>query len=128
VKEKLFKISEVAKELNLIDNKNKKPLISTLRFWEKQFSIIKPIKLRGNRYYSKLQVENLRLIKFLLKDKGLTIKGAKDVLKKNINTLDAYSNKVVKNDFRKYNLKDKAEKLLKKIKEIKYGKKNTYKS
>ena len=81
--EKLLDISKTAKELNLINKKNGKPLTATLRFWEKQFKDIKPIKLNGNRrYYNKKQLEKLRLIKFLLKDEGLTIKGAKKISSK----------------------------------------------
>ena len=87
--EKLLDISKTAKELNLINKKNGKPLTATLRFWEKQFKDVKPIKLNGNRrYYDKNQLEKLKLIKFLLKDEGLTIKGAKNIIKSRTYALD----------------------------------------
>lgn len=47
-----------------------------LRFWEKKFSHIKPVKSRGRRYYRPEDIENISEIKHLLYDKGLTIKGA----------------------------------------------------
>ena len=46
-----------------------------LRFWEKKFSHIKPVKSRGRRYYRPEDIENISEIKHLLYDKGLTIKG-----------------------------------------------------
>ena len=120
--EKLLDISKTAKELNLINKKNGKPLTATLRFWEKQFKDIKPIKLNGNRrYYDKNQLEKLRLIKFLLKDEGLTIKGAKNIIKNRTYTLDGSSSNSVKNKFLKEKLKLKANKILNKIRKIKNG-------
>ena len=120
--EKLLDISKTAKELNLINKKNGKPLTATLRFWEKQFKDIKPIKLNGNRrYYNKNQLEKLRLIKFLLKDEGLTIKGAKNIIKNRTYTLDGSSSNSVKNKLLKEKLKLKANKILNKIRKIKNG-------
>ena len=74
--EKLINISELAKLLNLINSKNKKPQNYILRYWEKEFKQIKPTILRNRRYYSKKQIDIIKLIKFLLKDRGLTIKGS----------------------------------------------------
>ncbi len=75
-------ISELSKELKLINKKTGKPANHILRFWEKEFKGIKPTIFKGNRrYYNQHQVDKIKYIKFLLKDKGLTIKGAKKVLK-----------------------------------------------
>ena len=74
-------ISEVAKLLNLINSKNGKPNTHTIRFWEKKFTQLKPKKLAGNRrYYDQNTILVLKKIKYLLKEKGLTIKGAKKIL------------------------------------------------
>mgnify|MGYP001437453010 FL=1 len=74
-------ISEVAKILNLINSKNGRPNTHTIRFWEKKFPQLKPKKLSGNRrYYDQKTITILKQIKYLLKEKGLTIKGAKKVL------------------------------------------------
>ena len=71
-------ISEVAEMLNLVNTKNGNLSTHTLRFWEKQFKQIKPKIFAGRRrYYDKDTIEVLRKIKYLLKDKGLTIKGVK---------------------------------------------------
>lgn len=56
--------------------------ISTIRYWEKQFSILKPKKnKRGVRYFRQTDIENLHIIYHLLKEKGMTIEGAKEYLK-----------------------------------------------
>ncbi len=57
--------------------------ISLLRYWEKEFDIIKPRKNRkGDRLFRPADIKNLKLIYHLLKEKKYTIKGAKDFLKK----------------------------------------------
>ena len=74
-------IGEVAKELDLVNNKNGSLQTHTLRFWEKQFRQIRPsIKAGKRRYYSKKDFETIKLIKYLLKDQGLTIKGVQKIL------------------------------------------------
>ena len=74
-------IGEVALEIGLRDKKNKKLNTHTLRFWEKHFKQIRPKILSGNRrYYSNKDVQYLKLIYELLKNKGFTIKGAKKAL------------------------------------------------
>ena len=83
--------------------------------------------LKNRRYYSEKQINMIKLIKFLLKDKGMTINGVKNVLKSNINTLDDYDLYSLKADYYKKNIKDKSKIILDKIKKIKkYGKKNSY--
>lgn len=56
---------------------------STLRFWEKEFpTVIKPRKnAKGTRNYTKDDIENIRLIHFLLKEKGMTLAGARKKLR-----------------------------------------------
>mgnify|MGYP001381661590 FL=1 len=125
--EKLINISQLSKLLNLINSKTKKPSNYILRYWEKEFKQIKPMILKNRRYYSKKQINMIKLIKFLLKDKGMTINGVKNVLKSNINTLDDYDLYSLKADYHKKNIKDKSKIILDKIKKIKkYGKKNSY--
>ena len=126
---KFIKISELSKILKLTDTLNNKPLNYVLRYWEKEFKQIKPKKINNQRYYSPEQVEIVKMIKFLLKEKGMTISGVKNMLNLKINKLDDYDLDSLKADYYKNNLKDKSKKLLEKIKELKkYGKKNTLKS
>ena len=81
-------IGEVAKILNLVNKKNGNLNTHTIRYWEKEFKNIKPRILSGRRrYYDIVEIEKLKKIKFLLKTKGLTIKGAKYFLD-NDNSLD----------------------------------------
>lgn len=55
---------------------------SLLRFWEKEFSILKPRKnKKGNRMFTKEDLENLKIIYHLVKEKGYTLNGAKEMLK-----------------------------------------------
>lgn len=59
---------------------------STLRFWEKEFKQIKPDKNRqGKRLYSVKDIENIKLIHHLVKEKGFTLKGAKSKLQSTAN-------------------------------------------
>ena len=58
--------------------------VSTIRFWEKEFDILKPRKNnKGNRLFMEEDIKNLRLIHHLLRDRGMTINGAKKYLKNN---------------------------------------------
>ena len=122
---KLINISAVSRILNNIDYKTNKPLNYILRYWEKEFKIIRPKKINNRRYYSEKQIEILKMIKFLLKNKGMTISGVKSLLNQKINDLD-YTNTIsLKADYYKNNLSTKSKKILEKIKKIKeYGKKN----
>ena len=126
---RLFNISEVSKIIKLVDESNKKPLNYILRYWEKKFKQIRPKKINNRRYYTEQQVEIIKLIKFLLKSKGMTISGVKNLLNLNVNKLDDYNSDSLKADYYKLSLKLKSKKILEKIKKIKsYGKKNTLKS
>ena len=73
-------IGEITKDLNLID-KNGNLQTHTLRYWETQFKQVRPTVRAGNRrYYSKKDFQIIKKIKFLLKDKGLTINGVRKIL------------------------------------------------
>ena len=123
---KLYNISELSKILNLIDPKTNKPKNHILRYWEKEFREIKPKKINNRRYYSLRQVEKAKMIKFLLKNKGMTISGVKNLLNLNTNYLDDDKSHSLKADYYKKVLKDKSIDLLEKIRKIKsYGKKNS---
>jgi DNA-binding transcriptional MerR regulator len=126
---KLLKISEVCKYLNLIDPKSKKPNTHVLRYWEKEFKQIKPKKINNRRYYSSKQVEIIKMVKFLLKNKGMTIIGVKNILNLNTNKLDDHNSYGLKADYYKIKIKNKSKSLLEKIEKLKsYGKKNSFKS
>ncbi len=122
--DKLINISELSKLLKIVNIKTKKPSNYILRYWEKEFKQIKPIIIKNRRYYSRKQINVIKLIKFLLKDKGMTINGVKNVLTSNINSLDDYNSYSLKADYHKEVIKDKSKKILEKLKKIKkYGKK-----
>lgn len=124
---KFINISELSKILNLINPESKKPLNHIIRFWEKEFKEIKPKIINNRRYYSSKQVEIIKLIKFLLKTKGMTITGVKNVLNSKINKLDDYDSFSLKADYYKKNIKEKSTKILDKINNLKkYGKKNSH--
>ena len=123
---KFIGISQVSKLLNLIHPATKKPLNHILRYWEKEFKEIKPKKINNRRYYSAQQVEIIKTLKFLLKDKGMTISGVKNLLNLKINKLDEINTHSLKADYYKNILKLKSKILLKKIYRLKkYGKKNS---
>ena len=57
---------------------------SNIRFWENEFDILKPHKNnKGNRMFTNDDIENLKIIYHLLKERGMTIKGAQKKLKEN---------------------------------------------
>jgi DNA-binding transcriptional MerR regulator len=123
---KFLTISELSKKINLINTSTKRPLNHILRYWEKEFKQIRPKKINNRRYYSEKQVEIVRLIKFLLKSKGMTVSGVKNILDTNINKLDDYNSHSLKARYYKTNLKEKSKSILNRIKKIKnYGKKNS---
>ena len=123
---KLFSISDVTKQLNLIDPITKRPKNYILRYWEKEFSEIKPKKINNRRYYSSKQIELIKIIKFLLKNKDISIAGVKKLLNTKINKLDDYNSHSLKAIYFKKKLKFKSDRILNKIKLIKsYGKKNS---
>jgi DNA-binding transcriptional MerR regulator len=55
---------------------------STLRFWEKEFEVLRPTKnKKGNRLFTQKDIEHIALIVDLVKQKGYTIQGAREQLK-----------------------------------------------
>ena len=116
-------IGEVAKILNLkLNNKGVLPT-HIIRFWETQFKQIKPKILNSNRrYYDEKTINILKKIKFLLKDQGMTINGAKKLLNNEVSLkLDEIADKSIRAE----NLKKKLLKISNKLKELKNGKKNS---
>lgn len=70
-----FKIGEVANKFDVNP--------SLIRYWEKEFSIIKPKKsAKGTRLFTKKDIDHFEIIHHLVKEKGMTIQGVKDHLKK----------------------------------------------
>ena len=123
---KFKNISEVSKILDLTNPINKKPLNHVLRYWEKEFKEIKPKMINKRRYYSSKQIKIIKMIKFLLKNKGMTIKGVKNLLASSINKLDGNNFYSLKAEHYKNNLKTKSKIILEKINKIKFnGKKNS---
>ena len=91
-------IGEVAHLLNLKNKKNGKLNTYTLRFWEKEFKQIKPILFNNKRrYYDQKTIDLLFKIKYLLKDKGMTINGVKNALNSKRFDLDELSNVPISN-------------------------------
>ena len=114
-------IGEVAKELNLINPKTGKSNTHTIRFWEKEFKQIKPRILAGRRrYYDSRSIEVLKNIKFLLKEKGLTINGAKKIIDHNGSfKLDGLKNRSINSDIKIRNKLQNISNLIKELKKIK---------
>ena len=78
---KYYRIGDVAELLELPQ--------STLRFWESEFSELRPKRnKKGTRLYTPNDIDILRLIRFLVKDKGLTLDGAREHLRKNRHGID----------------------------------------
>ena len=74
-------IGEVAKTLGLVNKETGHLRTHTIRYWETQFKQIRPtLRAGGRRYYSINDLKIIKYIKFLLKEKGLTISGVKKML------------------------------------------------
>ena len=114
---KIYKsIGEVAKILNLVNKKNGKLSTHTIRFWEKEFKQIKPFIFSGKRrYYDDNTILILKKIQFLLKNKGMTVKGVKIELQNNDSELDEFDNKTINTK----NIKTKLNRISNIIKSIK---------
>ena len=119
-------IGEVTKELGLIDQKTGRLQTHTIRYWETQFKQIKPTIGAGKRrYYSTKVFKKIKYIKFLLKEKGLTINGAKKILNMTethsidgdmnigVNKPDLKTTKVIKNKIKNIS------KIIKELKKLK---------
>ena len=115
-------IGEVAEILELESTGSKKNT-HTIRYWESEFKQIKPIIINKRRHYDDKNLNLLKKIKFLLKDKGMTISGVKKQLNEDFFDVDANENKTIN----ALNLKFKLNKINKLIKDLKTsnGKKNS---
>ena len=115
-------IGEVAEILEL-DSVGSKKNTHTIRYWESVFKQIKPIIINKRRHYDDKNIDILKKIKFLLKDKGMTISGVKKQLNEDFFDVDANENKTIN----ALNLKFKLNKINKLLKDLKTsnGKKNT---
>ena len=115
-------IGEVAEILELDTIGNKKNT-HTIRYWENEFKQVKPIIINKRRHYDDKNIELLQKIKFLLKDKGMTISGVKKQLNEDFFDVDANENKTIN----ALDLKFKLNKINKLIKDLKTsnGKKNS---
>jgi DNA-binding transcriptional MerR regulator len=114
-------IGEVAKILNLVNEKKGTLNTHTIRFWEKKFKQIKPNILNGNRrYYNNDTIELLKKVKYLLKDQGMTINGVKKVLNsdKSLKLDELQNNSINADNSIKIKLK-RISNLIKQIKNIK---------
>jgi DNA-binding transcriptional MerR regulator len=68
-----YPIGEVAEMLDVP--------VSTVRFWENEFGILKPMKnKKGNRLFTQSDIRNIKIIHHLLKEEGMTISGVKKKL------------------------------------------------
>ena len=116
-------IGEIAKKLNLVNEKTGRLMTHTIRYWESQFKQIKPtIRAGKRRYYTKKDFEVIKYIKFLLKEKGFTINGVKSLLNENkphflddVNKLGIYNQNSEKREI----IKEKVKKISKLVKYIK---------
>ena len=114
-------IGEVAKILNLVNKKKGTLNTHTIRFWEKEFKQIRPNILNGNRrYYNNETIEVLKKVKYLLKDQGMTINGAKKVLNSDKSLkLDELPNNSINADYSIIKKLKKISDLIKQIKNLK---------
>ena len=110
-------IGEVVKILSLSTKQEKLITTHTIRFWEKKFKQIRPKILNSNRrYYNLENIELLKKIHFLLKEKGMTINGVKKILNnKDSLKLDEISNQSI----RSVNFKKKLVKISNLLKSLK---------
>lgn len=80
IEKKYFTIGEVAAEFGVAT--------SLIRFWESEFDSINPKKNRkGNRQFTKADIEHIKVIYHLVKERGFTLQGAKDMLKNDNQTV-----------------------------------------
>ena len=115
-------IGEVAKMVGLINKKKGTLSTHTIRFWEKEFRQIKQKILSGKRrYYSNKEIHIIKIIKFLLKEKGMTIKGVKAMLNnpKSLTLDDKTKYSVINQSLKKEKIKGKIKKISKIIDELK---------
>jgi len=108
-------ISEAVKILNDNNTQVKMNNTHTIRYWEKQFKQIKPIKINNRRYYDQKNINILQKIQYLLKNQGMTINGVKKFLNNKNLDLDENEKKIIKS----FNIKFRLNKINKLIKNLK---------
>tara|TARA_Y100001958_G_C20990966_1_gene378535 strand:+ start:298 stop:660 length:363 start_codon:yes stop_codon:yes gene_type:complete len=108
-------ISQVVKILNTNTQKKNNNQAHTLRYWEKQFKQIKPIKINNRRYYDKKNIDILLKIQYLLKNQGMTINGVKKFLNNNNFDIDDNEKKFINS----YSIKFRLNKINNLIKNLK---------
>jgi DNA-binding transcriptional MerR regulator len=82
IEKKYFTIGEVASTFGVAT--------SLIRFWESEFDTIKPKKNRkGNRQFTKTDIDHIRLIYHLVKERGFTLQGAKEMLKNDAGEIES---------------------------------------
>ena len=90
-------IGEVVRLLGLKSKKGQSLPTHTIRFWEKEFKQIKPKIFTGyRRYYDEKSIDMLKKIKYLLKDKGMTLNGVKKALNSEDSNIDELYNTTIK--------------------------------
>jgi len=78
---KYYKIGDVAKILEIPE--------STLRYWESQFTIIKPRRNKKNiRFYTPADIETIKMVYYLVKEKGYKLDAAQAHIKHNRDGVD----------------------------------------
>lgn len=84
IEKQYYSIGEVAAMLDVAP--------SLIRFWETEFEVLKPRKSKkGNRLFTPQDIENLRIVYHLVKERGFTIQGARELLKnKSVLTKEKY--------------------------------------
>ena len=115
-------IGEVAKYVGLINRKTGNLSTHTIRFWEKQFKQIKPKVFAGKRrYYDTSTIKIIKKIKYLLKEKGMTIKGVKNILNNPVplNLDEISKNNINTSSINKANLINKIKKITSIINDLK---------
>ena len=76
IEKKYFKISEVSELLGISQ--------PTLRFWEQQFTIIKPRRNdTGTRFYTNEDIEKIKMVRYLVKERGLKLEKAQEIITHN---------------------------------------------
>ena len=104
---------------NLINKKNQKPSNHILRFCETKFKQLKPtIHPGGSRYYSKKNIEVVKMIVFLLKQQGLSVNGAVKIMNDNAKKLDDLKAMSIKELYFRKNIKAKSKNILRRIKKL----------
>ena len=110
-------IGEVVKILDLKTKKGSSLSTHTIRYWEREFKQLKPKILNGRRrYYDEKNINTLKKIQFLLKEKGMTIKGVKRVLN---NEKFLKLDESLNSSIRTVNIKNKLTKISNIIKDLK---------